>query len=75
MSDPCDLGAHEARTAIQRGELSPVELTRSCLERLSELNPKLNAVIGRCDETALDIARAAESVSYTHLTLPTIYSV
>ena len=61
MSDPCDLGAHEARTAIQRGELSPVELTRSCLDRLSELNPKLNAVIGRCDEAALDNARAAEA--------------
>ena len=38
-----------------------MELTRSCLDRIDELNPTLNAIIARADEKALDQARIAET--------------
>ena len=61
MTEPCDLGALAAREAISSRDLSPVELTRSCLDRIDELNPTLNAIIARADEKALDQARIAET--------------
>jgi len=41
--------------------LSPVELTKHCLERIEKLNPALNAFITVTAESALAAAHAAES--------------
>ena len=60
MTEPCDLTAVEARAAISARQLSPVELTRSCLGRIDDLNPTLNAVVTVAAESALEDARAAE---------------
>jgi aspartyl-tRNA(Asn)/glutamyl-tRNA(Gln) amidotransferase subunit A len=46
---------------LRRKEVSPVELTRACLERIEKLNPTLNAFITVTAESALAEARAAES--------------
>ena len=54
-----DLAA--ASRAVQKKEVSPVELTRACLERIERLNPKLNAFITVTGETALEEARRAEA--------------
>lgn len=51
----------EASRAVQKKEVSPVELTRACLERIERLNPKLNAFITVTGETALEQARTAEA--------------
>jgi aspartyl-tRNA(Asn)/glutamyl-tRNA(Gln) amidotransferase subunit A len=45
---------------IRGGEISPVELTRDCLERIEKLNPKLNAYITVLADSALDEARRGE---------------
>lgn len=54
------LSAGETSQLIDRGELSPVELTRVLLERIDELNPRLNAFLTVTPERALSDARAAE---------------
>ena len=60
MTEPCDLSAVDARVAISARQLSPVELTESCLERIDELNPTLNAMVTVAAESALEDARRAE---------------
>ena len=50
----------EAARSFQAGELSPVELTRACLERIEALEPKLNAFVTLLPELAVAEARAAE---------------
>ncbi len=53
------LGA--AADLLKRRAVSPVELTRGCLERIERLNPRLNAFITVTAETALEEARQAEA--------------
>jgi len=50
----------ELAPRLRRREVSPVELTRACLERIEQLNPALNAFITVTAESALAEARAAE---------------
>jgi aspartyl-tRNA(Asn)/glutamyl-tRNA(Gln) amidotransferase subunit A len=51
----------ELAARLKRRDISPVELTRGCLERIEKLNPALNAFITVTAESALEEARAAES--------------
>ena len=60
MTEPCDLGAVELRRRIGARELSPREVLQSCLQRIRELNPHLNAFVNLCEERALREAVAAE---------------
>jgi aspartyl-tRNA(Asn)/glutamyl-tRNA(Gln) amidotransferase subunit A len=46
---------------LRRKEVSPVELTRDCLDRIEKLNPTLNAFITVTAESAMAEARAAEA--------------
>ena len=50
----------EASDLMRRKEISPVEITRSCLTRIEELNPTLNAFITVMQDSALAQAREAE---------------
>src|ERR1700730_18567241 len=55
------LDLSEASRAVQKKEVSPVELTQACLARIERLNPTLNAFITVTDTTALEAARKAEA--------------
>jgi aspartyl-tRNA(Asn)/glutamyl-tRNA(Gln) amidotransferase subunit A len=50
----------ELARRLRRKEISPVELTRDCLDRTEKLNPSLNAFITVMADSALAEARAAE---------------
>ena len=45
---------------IRRQDVSPVEVTRAVLNRLEQLNPRLNAVLTNLGEQALEAAQRAE---------------
>jgi aspartyl-tRNA(Asn)/glutamyl-tRNA(Gln) amidotransferase subunit A len=51
----------EVSLAVQKKEVSPLELTRACMERIERLNPRLNAFITVTGESALEEARKAEA--------------
>ena len=50
----------ELAQRLRRRKISPVEITRACLDRIEKLNPALNAFITVMAESALAEARAAE---------------
>src|SRR5215470_9271287 len=51
------LSLSEASQLVRKKQVSPVELTKACLERIERLNPKLNAFITVTAEAALAQAR------------------
>ena len=61
MGELCDLSAVELRRAIGARQISPVELLESCISRIGQVNPRLNAVTATCFERARTEARASEA--------------
>jgi amidase len=61
MTEPCDLPAVTARALIGKRKLSPVELMDSCIRRIEEIDPAVNAVIARSFETARATAQDSEA--------------
>ncbi len=60
MTEPYELTITQAAQEIEQGQLSPVELTRSVLDRIDTIDGKINAFITVEADQALDVARAAE---------------
>lgn len=60
MTEPCDLSAVAARRLIGTKKLSPVELLDSCLKRIAQVNPGLNAVVAMDEARAKRDAKTAE---------------
>jgi aspartyl-tRNA(Asn)/glutamyl-tRNA(Gln) amidotransferase subunit A len=56
----------EAARLIAAKRLSPVELTRACLDRVHALDERLHAFVHLTEERALSEARAAESAIMAH---------
>ncbi len=50
----------KASGLLRRKEISPVELTTACLDRIEQLDPSINAFITVMHDRALDQARKAE---------------
>jgi Asp-tRNA(Asn)/Glu-tRNA(Gln) amidotransferase A subunit family amidase len=54
----------EAAALVERGEVSPVELTRACLDRIAAGNDALCAFITvMADEALADAARAEQEIA------------
>ena len=56
-----DLTIAGAADLLRRKQISPVELTNACLERIEQLNPSINAFITVMHDSAIAEARAAEA--------------
>jgi len=61
VSELTALDLSQASGLVRKKEVSPVELTRACLDRIEQLNPELNAFITVTAESAEKEARAAEA--------------
>ena len=61
MTEPCDLPAVTARALIGERKLSPVELMDSCIRRIEEIDPTVNAIIARSFDSARATARESEA--------------
>ncbi|MCM3877010.1 MAG: amidase [Thermoanaerobaculia bacterium] len=59
--DPAQLDLRDAARGVRARSLSPVDLTKACLERIDRLDRRLNAFITVTPERALADARSAES--------------
>ncbi|MBN2146971.1 MAG: hypothetical protein JW726_06265, partial [Anaerolineales bacterium] len=55
------LTLHTATDLVRTRRVSPLELTRAFLERIEQLEPRLNCFITRTPELALQQARQAEA--------------
>ena len=61
VNDLSMLTLQDAADQLRRKRLSPVDLTQTCLARIEQLNPSLNAFITVTAESALADARSAEA--------------
>jgi len=59
-SQAAGLTLEQAALALRRGVLSPLDLTRACLDQIASRNPRLNAFISVTAEEALATARDRE---------------
>ena len=61
MADIIYQSAKSIAQAIQDREVSAVEVVQAHLERIDEVNDRLNAVVKLCADRALDEAREADA--------------
>jgi aspartyl-tRNA(Asn)/glutamyl-tRNA(Gln) amidotransferase subunit A len=55
------LTLREASEGVRKKAISPVDLTRACLQRIERLNPQLNAYITVTDKQAMEQAKQKEA--------------
>ena len=60
--NPNQLTIHEAHRLLNDKQLSSVELTKACLERIREVEPKVHALVTTTEELALKQARKADEL-------------
>ena len=61
MTEITSASAIAIARAIRGKEISAVEVVQAHLDRISDVNPRLNAVVALCAERALDEAREADA--------------
>jgi len=71
---PCDLDATDLADLIAEKEISPVEVMRAFLERITTLNPRINAILTLAP-TAEEEARRAEAAIIRGETIGPLHGV
>ena len=66
MTSLCSLSLADISQLLQEGEVSSVELTRACLERIEAINPEVNCFLTVTADLALKQARRADSRIRSH---------
>ncbi|MEA4852796.1 MAG: Asp-tRNA(Asn)/Glu-tRNA(Gln) amidotransferase subunit GatA [Christensenella sp.] len=56
-----ELSLKQASAMLEKKEISSSELTQACIERIEEAEPKINALVTRCAENALEKARQVDA--------------
>ena len=64
IANHSQLTIHEAHQLLKTKQISPVELAKSCLTRIREVEPELKALVTVTDELALSQAQKAEALIY-----------
>ena len=62
MSNHNKLTIHEAHGLLKTRQLSSVELTKACLERIRQVEPEVSAFVTVTDELALKQAQKADEL-------------
>ena len=75
MTEPCDLSAREARHLIGGRSLSPAELLESCLTRIEQVNPAVNAFVALDVPGARSAAKQAEDAVMRGDELPLLHGL
>ena len=70
MNELCRRTAGELAALIRSGEVSSREVVQAHLARIDEVNPLVNAVVNRLDDSALAAADAADAVPLAERTGP-----
>jgi aspartyl-tRNA(Asn)/glutamyl-tRNA(Gln) amidotransferase subunit A len=74
-ADLCYTSATDLTVLIANGDLSPVELMRSTIDRIESLNSTLNAICTPTLEQAMDAARSAEAAIATNQPLGPLHGI
>ncbi|MDR2696600.1 MAG: Asp-tRNA(Asn)/Glu-tRNA(Gln) amidotransferase subunit GatA [Deltaproteobacteria bacterium] len=56
------LSLREVRDSLAKGEVRAEEVTRACLAQIERTEPRINALLGRRDEAALEEAKKLDSL-------------
>jgi aspartyl-tRNA(Asn)/glutamyl-tRNA(Gln) amidotransferase subunit A len=56
------LTIHEAHKLLEEKQVSSVELTRACLERIQQVEPEVRAIVTLTEELALEQAQKADEI-------------
>lgn len=75
MNDLTELCLVEMLQRMIRRELSPVELTRACLEHIAEFDNRLNTFITLMADQAVERARQIEQEYKSEIRLPPLYGI
>ena len=62
IANHSQLTIHEAHQLLKTRQISAVELARTCLARIREVEPELQALVTVTDELALSQAQKAEAL-------------